>query len=122
MSKKKASSMSAMPWLYVCLTAIDQKYPYFQSLIGLAWFLSGHSGAAISCAREAQERLPNSSWHAMVYAVAASGDPEITKTARFQTMVQHLDLPFGHFRSLPFTRMEDIEALEAALCAAGVKE
>ena len=107
---------------YVCLTAIDQQYPYFQSLIGLAWFLSGHSGAAISCAREAHERLPHSSWHAMVYAVAASGDPEITKTARFQTMVQHLDLPFGHFRSLPFTRMEDIEALEAGLRAAGVKE
>ena len=105
---------------YVCLTNIDQQYPYFQSLIGLAWFLSGHPGAAIACAREAHERLPSSSWHAMVYAVAASVDPENTRTARFQNMVRQLDLPFGHFRSLPFTRMEDVEALEAGLRAAGV--
>lgn len=107
---------------YVCLATIDQQYPYFQSLIGLAWFLSGHSDAAIACAREAHERLPSSSWHAMVYAVAASGDPENTRTARFQNMVRQLDLPFGHFRSLPFTRMEDVEALEAGLRAAGVRD
>lgn len=107
---------------YVCLTTIDRQYPYFQSLIGLAWFLAGNDGAATEVAQEAHERSPSSSWHAMVYAVSACRDPAITKAAKFRDMIEQLELPFGHFRSLPFSDMKDVEALEAGLRAAGVKE
>jgi len=105
---------------YVCLTTIDRQYPYFQSLIGLAWILAGNTEAAIKFSREAHERLPSCSWHAMVYAAAASGDPAITKTRNFQEMVDRLELPIGHFRTLPFSEIEDVEALETRLRAAGI--
>jgi len=107
---------------YVCLTEIDLQYPYFQSLIGLAWILAGNTDAAIKFSQEAHERSPNSSWHAMVYAVAASVDPSITKSRKFEDMIKQLKLPFGHFRSLPFKENEDIVTLEAGLRASGVKE
>jgi hypothetical protein len=70
---------------YVCLSEIDMQYPFFQSLIGLAWILVGDAEAAIKFTREAHERSPRSSWHAMVYAVAASRDPAITETGSFKT-------------------------------------
>jgi hypothetical protein len=57
----------------------------------------------------------------MVYAVAASSDPAITETEEFQAMIANLELPFEHFRSLPFSRIEDVELLEAGLRAAGVR-
>jgi DNA-binding winged helix-turn-helix (wHTH) protein len=107
---------------YVSLTEIDLQYPYFQSLIGLAWILAGNMDAAISFSREAHERSPSSSWHAMVYAVAASRNPEITRTKEFREMMDNLELPFGHFRSLPLTEIEDVEMLEAGLRAACVQE
>jgi len=107
---------------YVCLTEIDPQYPYFQSLIGLAWILAGNARTAISFSQEAHERAPNCSWHAMVYAVAASDDPDITRTGKFQDMIKRLELPFGHFRSLPFSKIEDVEKIEAGLRAAGVRE
>jgi DNA-binding winged helix-turn-helix (wHTH) protein len=106
---------------YVCLSEIDLQYPFFQSLIGLAWILAGDAEAATKFAREAHERSPRSSWHAMVYAVAASSDPAITETEEFQAMIANLELPFEHFRSLPFSRIEDVELLEAGLRAAGVR-
>lgn len=107
---------------FVCLTEIDQQYPYFQSLIGLAWFLAGNSEAAIKCAREAHERSPMSSWHAMVYAAAVSTDPGITSIQGFRAMVRQLDLPSGHFRTLPFTNGDDVDRLETALRAAGLPQ
>lgn len=105
---------------YVCLTTIDRQYPYFQSLIGLASILAANVEAAIKFSREAYERSPSCSWHAMVYAAAASGDSAITKTRSFRDMVEQLELPIGHFRSLPFSKTEDVEALEARLRAAGI--
>lgn len=107
---------------YVCLTAIDRQYPYFQSLIGLAWVLAGNAEAAIKFSRDAHERSPSCSWHAMVYAAAASGDSAITKTRNFQDMIERLELSFGHFRSMPFSEIKDIEMLETRLRAAGVRE
>ena len=107
---------------FVCLTTIDQQYAYFQSLIGLAWILAGDNGAAIQFAREAHERSPRSSWQIMVYAAAASGDPSITKTKEFQDAINGLELPFGHFRSMPFADISNVEMLEDRLRAIGLKE
>jgi hypothetical protein len=88
---------------FVALTTIDRQYAYFPSLIGLAWVLAGDDVAAIQFAREAHERSPGSSWNALVYAVAASSDPSITGSEAFQVMLHGLDLPFGHFRSMPWS-------------------
>jgi hypothetical protein len=119
-----ASPIAEIEWMnsYVSLTEIDLQYPYFQSLIGLVWILASDLEAAIKFTREAHERSPRSSWHAMVYAVAASRDPAITETGEFQDMIDNLELPFGHFRSLPFAKIEDVEVLETGLRAAGVQE
>ncbi|WP_146591685.1 winged helix-turn-helix domain-containing protein [Puniceibacterium confluentis] len=107
---------------FVCLTTIDPQFPYFQSLIGLAWTLAGNADAAIQYSKEAHERSPKSSWHAMVYAVAASANPSIIRTENFRDMIKNLELPFGHFRSMPFSDVREVEALEARLRAAGVEE
>lgn len=107
---------------YVCLTAIDHQYPYFQSLTGLAWLLAGNVDAAIRFARDAHERSPKSAWCALVYAAAASGDAALAGTAAFRDMIERLDLPLGHFRSLPFTNLDDVDMLEARLRAAGVAQ
>ncbi len=107
---------------FVCLTTIDQQYPYFQSLVGLAWLLAGDDGASIIFAREAHERSPRTSWHAMVYAAAAADDPSITKTEEFREMINGLELPLRHFRSIPFADINSVEILEARLKAVGVAE
>lgn len=107
---------------FVCLTTIDPQYPYFQSLIGLAWILADNTDAAVQFSKEAHERSPSCSWHAMVYAAAASAEPSVTKTKNFQNMIKGLKLPLGHFRSMPFTDMKNVEALEAKLRAVGLEE
>ncbi|MEY8117685.1 winged helix-turn-helix domain-containing protein [Falsihalocynthiibacter sp. BN13B15] len=105
---------------FVSLTKIDRQYAYFQSLIGLAWILAGDDVAAIQFASDAYERLPDSSWHAMVYAAAASVNSSITKTEEFKKMIYGIDLPFTHFRSLPFADVKDVEMLESRLRAVGL--
>jgi DNA-binding winged helix-turn-helix (wHTH) protein/tetratricopeptide (TPR) repeat protein len=107
---------------FVCLTTIDQQYPYFQSLVGLACMLAGDVGASITFALEAHERSPRTSWHAMVYAAAAADDPSITKTEEFREMINGLELPLSHFRSMPFADINSVEFLEARLKAVGVAE
>ncbi len=107
---------------FVCLTTIDPQYPYFQSLIGLAWILAGNSESAIQFSKEAHERSPKASWHAMVYAAAVSADVSIIRTRNFQDMIKKLELPFGHFRSIPFSDVRNAETLEARLSAAGVEK
>jgi DNA-binding winged helix-turn-helix (wHTH) protein/TolB-like protein len=107
---------------YVCLTTIDQQYPYFQSLVGLAWMLAGDDGASLTFAREAHERSPRTSWHAMVYAAAAADDPSITKTEEFREMINGLELPLSHFRSIPFADMDNVDFLETRLKMVGVAE
>ncbi|WP_372836686.1 hypothetical protein, partial [Puniceibacterium confluentis] len=84
--------------------------------------LAGNADAAIQFSKEAHERSPKSSWHAMVYAVAASANPSIIRTENFRDMIKNLELPFGHFRSMPFSDVREVEALEARLRAAGVEE
>lgn len=82
---------------------IDPQNPFYFSLIALAEVLSGHEEAAIVAAREGYERNPFGSWNALVYAVTALNDSNITSSDSFKRMVQRIDLPAQHFLDLPFT-------------------
>jgi DNA-binding winged helix-turn-helix (wHTH) protein/tetratricopeptide (TPR) repeat protein len=99
--------------------ATNPRYPHYLALLALAQILAGDEGAAVQTSCESHQRAPNDHWCNYVYATAAASRAKITATQDFKRMVDCTDLPFTHFRELPFTNSQDVDLLEGRLILAG---
>jgi class 3 adenylate cyclase/TolB-like protein len=97
------------------LATTELQFPLFVSIISLAHILLGNEDDAFEFAREGHERNPSGSWNALVYAAAAAGQPQIVDTCALHKLVQSIELPFSHFRHMPFTDKHQVEMLEERL-------
>lgn len=97
----------------------NPRYPHYLALLALGQILAGDTDAAIYTSRESHERAPNDPWCNFVYATAAADSETIATTQEFKRMIVGIDLPFGHFRDLPFTNTGYVDLLEARLVLAG---
>lgn len=99
--------------------ATNPRYPHYLALLALGQVLDGDEDAALQTARESRERAPNDYWCNYVYITAAAATKTITTRQNFKRMLKGNDLPFGHYRALPFTDRRDVDVLEARLALAG---
>lgn len=97
----------------------NPRYPHYLALLALGQILAGDAAAAVHTSRESHERAPNDPWCNYVYATAAADSETITTTQEFKRMIVSIDLPFSHFRDLPFTNRRDVDLLEGRLALAG---
>lgn len=100
-------------------TATNPRYPHYLTLMALGHLVGADIGAAEHAAREAHERAPNDPWCNYVYTAALADQEMVTTSEPFREMVSRIELPFSHFRSLPFTEVQTVDMLEARLRQAG---
>jgi DNA-binding winged helix-turn-helix (wHTH) protein/tetratricopeptide (TPR) repeat protein len=98
----------------------DTQNPLYFSLISLGHLLDGQTDQAIAMAREGLDRNPLGAWNAMVYAVAAADNPEITSTDAFRRIVDRIDLAPSHFSDFPFTDSSIADELSSRAVRAGI--
>ena len=96
--------------------ATNPRYPHYLALLALGQTLAGDEDAAVQTSEESHERAPNDHWCNYVYATAAAGH---TTTRNFKRMIACTDLPFTHYRELPFTDARNVDVLEQRLALAG---
>jgi tetratricopeptide (TPR) repeat protein len=99
--------------------ATNPRYPHYLALLALGQILAGDEDAAFQTSRESRERAPNDHWCNYVYATAAAANATITTTQSFKRMIVCTDLPFTHYRELPFTDARNVDVLEERLALAG---
>lgn len=80
----------------------DPQDPHYFSLIALSQVLAGQIDAAIDTAREGHDRNPLGAWNALVYAVAAAENFQMTDPEVFQRLVARTALRSSHFYDLLF--------------------
>ncbi|SDZ57310.1 Transcriptional regulatory protein, C terminal [Jannaschia faecimaris] len=97
----------------------DPQYPNYMSLISIGQMLLKSSDKAFAAALEGHEYNPSDSWSALVYAASAAGRTNITDTPQFQSLLARIDLPFSHFRDMPFSNSKDVDLLEERLRSVG---
>ncbi len=97
----------------------DTQYPLYMSLISIGHMLLRDSDEAFETAREGHECNPSDSWSALVFAASAAGRADFTATAQFRHLLDGIDLPFTHFRDMPFSNPYDVELLEERLHSVG---
>lgn len=95
--------------------ANNPRIPHYLTLIALGELLSRNTETAMNTAREAQEQAPHDPWCGLVFVAAAADDADMVQTAAFTRLMKSISLPFGHFRDLPFTIVEDVDYLEQQL-------
>ena len=100
-------------------TTTNPRTPHYLALQALGQMIAGDSDIAALTARESYERAPGDPWCNYIYAAAVADQEEITSTERFRRMITSINLPFTHFRDLPFTDPRDIDMLERRLSLAG---
>ncbi len=101
------------------LMTTDPQYPLYVSLISVGHMLLKNSVEAFEAAREGYERNSSASWNALVYATSAAGRTNVTDTPQFRSLLAKINLPFCHFRDMPFTNPSDIDILEKRLRSVG---
>ena len=97
----------------------NPRQPHYLALLALGQILAGDEDAALQTSRESRERAPNDHWCNYVYATAAAASASIPTTQDFKRMTVCTDLPFTHYRELPFTDTRYVDALEERLARAG---
>jgi len=100
-------------------TVNNPRYPHYLTLLALAELQTDATKAAFQNAREAHERAPSDPWCGYVYAAAAAGREEIVGSEHFREMMAKVELPFSHFRELPFTVPKVVTMLEDLLKRSG---
>lgn len=100
----------------------EPQMPNIPSVIAIGYIMLGEDDSAHENSREAHERMPNASWHSLVYAAAAASNEELLQTSSFREMLSKIDLPFTHFRDLLYCREEDVQLLEKRLTIAGLQK
>lgn len=100
-------------------TVNNPRYPHYLTLLSLGHVLAGDLDEAMRASREACDYAPSDPWCGYVHAVAAADDEATTASGRFRHMLDRIDLPFSHFRDLPFSDPGAVEVLEERLRRAG---
>jgi DNA-binding winged helix-turn-helix (wHTH) protein len=100
-------------------TVNNPRYPHYLALLALGEILAGNEKAAVQASQEAHERAPSDPWCAYVYAASLADCEKTAKTDGFRRMLAQTELPFSHFRDLPFTEPGAVEELEGRLIRAG---
>ncbi|WP_137703305.1 winged helix-turn-helix domain-containing protein [Marimonas lutisalis] len=113
------ASMARFKKVMKLATSADALYPLYLSLLALCQFLAGEESDALKSAHEGHERAPSDPWGKLIFALMAADREEITKTEGFQRMVASIDLPFTHFRDMPFFDVRDVDRLEERLTLIG---
>lgn len=103
-------------------TVNNPRYPHYLALLALGETLAGNSETAVWASREAHERAPGDPWCAFVYAAAAADCEKTTRSERFRSMLKRVELPFSHFRDLPFRADGAVDELEQRLIRAGYSQ
>jgi adenylate cyclase len=96
--------------------------PYQNSMLGLAYALTGNNRAAIDYARNGYEQRPLVPIHALAYAAAASGDSFLAQSAAFRAMIDHHELTIGDADRFPFGSESDTAAVAEMLRRSGLRE
>jgi DNA-binding winged helix-turn-helix (wHTH) protein/tetratricopeptide (TPR) repeat protein len=97
----------------------NPRHPHYLALIALGHLLAGRDDEAAEISTEAHARAPGDPWCVYVHAAAAAHRDEIAASREFRQMIAATDLPFRHFRDLPFTDPADVNLLEERLGRAG---
>ena len=110
--------------LIKCLKAVpdDPTVPISNSVVAIGHLISGENDKALQFAKEGYDLRPSLPICAVVYAVAASSNPEITDSENFKSMNRQLDLRSAIIKNLPFTRAKDVELLNSRLRKAGIPD
>jgi DNA-binding winged helix-turn-helix (wHTH) protein len=97
----------------------NPRYPHYLALLALGQILTGDADTAVKTSREGHESAPNDPWCNYVYAAAVADRDTIATPHDFKRMIVSINLPFTHFRGLPFTNARDVDVLEGRLALAG---
>lgn len=100
-------------------TTSNPRFPHYLTLMSLGHLVGGDAAAAVLVSANALDLAPNDPWCGYVHAAAAADRPDIVDTDRFQRMMDTNNLPFSHFRDLPFADLAVVEMLESRLASVG---
>lgn len=97
--------------------AKNPRAPHYLTLLALGELLARNFEAAVAASQEACELAPLDPWCNYVYAATVADQKEIVTSQQFRHVLESTNLPFSHFRQLPFTNAQDIGFLEERLRA-----
>jgi DNA-binding winged helix-turn-helix (wHTH) protein/tetratricopeptide (TPR) repeat protein len=100
-------------------TTSNPRFPHYLTLVALGHLVGGAAEAAVAVSANALDLAPDDPWCGYVHAAAAADRPDIVETDEFQRIVHANDLPFSHFRDLPFADIAVVEMLESRLASVG---